>query len=434
LQVVISHSSRSMMPQISSLRMAQGVIVPCIAFSIFAYLIFSQRSRRSMQNLVKLGVPELQLWPRNAKLPHDIPITLALRHKLYPAPPMRDTDKSNYRPSLCPRLIDASASNSRPAILVFPGGGYGSLSDREGLATCDFLNEHGIHAILVKYRVQRRHPGPLLDARRAIQLVRVHADEWNVDQARIGVIGFSAGGHLAGHVSLSWDSEIGREVDKYMVKIGDTTAQQSAKPDIAVLSYPVVSASGDSTGLTLPPAGVRVRPYELLVPETFSSMGKQGTGQHRPTRHHGSMEVLLGSKIDDELAQAQVSLEILAKHAAGSAGQGEGTSAAVALPPFFIWAAADDMVVPSSNALLLASALLRSQVPVEIHMFERGGAHGLGLGRAPDVRVVMAKDENAAVSPAAARWTELLLSWLGAQPGGGWVDAEGGDSRAEEGA
>jgi acetyl esterase/lipase len=126
------------------------------------------------------------------------------------------------------------------------------------------------------------------------------------------------------------------------------------------------------------------------------------------------MEVLLGHNIDDESAQAEVSLEILAARTRSTSGDNNGTGSRAA-PPFFIWATADDMVVPPANSLLLASALLAARVPVEIHLFERGGAHGLGMGREDDQNMVLAKDRNAAVSPAAAKWSKLLVSWITAQ-------------------
>lgn len=377
----------------------------------FAALALTVRAQLRGPDLRKRGVEDganIELWPVGAEMPSDTPIPASLRHRLYPQAPLRDQDLGGDRPFLRPFLAKNGARRRLPAILVFPGGGYGQLSPREGQSTCHFLNERaGIHAVLVHYRVQRRHPAPLLDARRAVQLVRAHAEEWHVDPDRVGVVGFSAGGHLAGHLALNWDCLEGNEVDRQLAATGDAASLLSARPVVAALSYPVVSSSGESTGLLLPAPGGRVGPYGLLPCATFSCVGDAKVGEGRPVRHHGSMEVLLGPPPWTEEAQADVSLELLVReHPRGGSEQGETH------PPIFIWHAADDMVVPVQNSICLASALWQAQARVELHVFERGGAHGLGLARPQDAALMMARDTNASVSHEALNWTNLWLSWL----------------------
>jgi acetyl esterase/lipase len=344
----------------------------------------------------------VELWPTARSLPHDRPISEELRLLLYPEEPVRSqVNLSAYRPSMTAYLIPHTRA---PAVLVFPGGGYGVLSDREGPAMCQFLFDNGFHAVLVNYRVQRRHPAPLADARRAIQLVRFHSERWGVDISSVGVIGFSAGGHLAGHVGVAWDTVLGREVDS---KMNDEIARLSARPDFVALAYPVVSADSKAAGL-LPAKGKLVPPHGLLPCVKYSCVGDSKPGGERPTRHHGSIEVLLGEQRDKPHAQAQVSLDSLVDNRDHAASEGQE------LPPFFIWHGADDVVVPSINSIMLAGALRRAGVPTEFHLFERAGPHGLGLASPADIAIALAKDPHAVVNPNARNWTQLLLRWLGA--------------------
>lgn len=135
---------------------------------------------------------------------------------------------SIFRPS--------SNKNNGAAVLVFPGGGYNILAtDLEGTEVCEWLNSLGVTAVLVKYRVPRRdglekHAAPLQDAQRAMGLVRQHASEWEIDPKRIGVIGFSAGGHLAATLSANCRERTYSRVDS-----ADTV---SCRPDFALLIYP----------------------------------------------------------------------------------------------------------------------------------------------------------------------------------------------------
>src|SRR5439155_1299786 len=119
------------------------------------------------------------------------------------------------------------------AIVVCPGGGYGHLSmDREGEQIAEYLNSLGVSAMVLKYRhgaQKYQHPVPLLDAQRAIRLARAHAGEWHIDAKRVGVMGFSAGGHLA--------STVGTHFDKGDPSASDPIDRESCRPDFLVLCY-----------------------------------------------------------------------------------------------------------------------------------------------------------------------------------------------------
>ena len=133
-------------------------------------------------------------------------------------------------------LYPAKGENTGAAVVVFPGGGYSILAiDLEGSEVCDWLNSVGVNCILVKYRVPNTGPFPksraaLEDAQRAVGLVRQHAVEWKIDPKRVGVLGFSAGGHLAAALSTHFDKRLYASVD--------AADQLSCRPDFAVIVYP----------------------------------------------------------------------------------------------------------------------------------------------------------------------------------------------------
>jgi acetyl esterase/lipase len=190
---------------------------------------------------------------------------------------------------------------SEATILVLPGGGYGKLAPHEGEPVARWLRGLGWAARVVEYPVLTRHPGPLHVVQREI------AAERAAGATIVGVVGFSAGGHLAGHAALVADAPAG------------------ARPDFAVLGYPVVS---------------------MMTPT-----------------HAGSRGNLLGPRPSRRLRKA-TSLERLVTPNA---------------PPFFIWHTVEDASVPvADHPLALASALAHAGVPHDLHVFERG-AHGLGL-------------------------------------------------------
>jgi len=222
-------------------------------------------------------------------------------------------------------LLPEPSQRSGAAVVILPGGGYTILAmGHEGRDYAAWLNARGIAAVLVKYRVSGndaaayQFPVPLLDARRAIRLTRAKAAEWGVDPEKIGVMGSSAGGHLASMCATLWDEKIAGET-------ADEIDALDCRPDFAVLVYPVI-AMAESWG------------------------------------HTGSKRRLLGENPDAQLV-ARVSTDRRVN---------EKT------PPCFIVHAADDGAVPLRNSLEFAARCSENGVPVTCHVFAEGG-HGFGL-------------------------------------------------------
>ena len=205
------------------------------------------------------------------------------------------------------------------AIVVCPGGGYSHLADHEGRPVAEWLNTLGITAFVLKYRLGPRyhHPAPLLDAARAIRTVRARATEWQLDPNRIGILGFSAGGHLA--------STAGTHFDAGQAGAAEPIERVSSRPDLMILIYPVITM--------------------------------------REFTHAGSRRMLLGDNPPEELVKLLSNDEQVTKET----------------PPAFLVHTADDPGVPVENSLRFAEALRRVRVPVEIHIYEHG-PHGFGLG------------------------------------------------------
>lgn len=218
-----------------------------------------------------------------------------------------------------PRLTPYPAANPRThgAIVVCPGGGYGGRAPHEAGVICEWLNSFGVSAVLCDYRVAPyRHPMPLRDAQRAIRWLRHTAPSWHVDPAKIGILGFSAGGHLTATAATHYDAG---QPDS-----PDPVERESCRPDVAILCYAVCSFV------------------------------------FRP--HQGSIENLLGP----DATQAQ--RESLSAELQVTADT----------PPTFLWSTADDPVVPVENSLLMAGALTRAGVPYALHVYPHG-PHGMGL-------------------------------------------------------
>jgi acetyl esterase/lipase len=208
-------------------------------------------------------------------------------------------------PTLTPYLVERDTPGA--AVVVFPGGGYMRKAPHEGEPIARWLNTLGLSAFVLDYRVNPyRHPVPLGDARQALRVVRRRAVEWQVDPGRIAILGFSAGGHLAATLATDADTE------------------PEARPDAAILCYPVISFVA------------------------------------RP--HVGSLNALLGEAPDPALVTA-LSAE---------------NRVTAATPPTFLWHTAEDAAVAVEHSLRFASALGAHGVPFELHVFPQGH-HGLGL-------------------------------------------------------
>src|SRR2546429_3701747 len=224
----------------------------------------------------------------------------------------------NDIPTLTPYLASEEKATGA-AVIVCPGGGYTHLADHEGRPVAEWLNTLGISAFVLKYRLGPRyhHPAPLQDAARAIRTVRAQATEWNIDPKRIGILGFSAGGHVA--------STIGTHFDSGKPDASDPIERVSSRPDLMILIYPVITM--------------------------------------REFAHAGSRRMLLGENSSADLVTLLSNEERVTKET----------------PPAFLVHTANDPAVPVENSLRFAEAMTKAGVPFELNIYERG-PHGFGLG------------------------------------------------------
>ena len=223
------------------------------------------------------------------------------------------------RPSLTVYQPETSKTNGT-AVVICPGGAYAKLAlDHEGTQVAEWLNSLGVTAFVLKYRLSPRyhHPAPLLDAQRAVRTVRARAGDWKIDPARIGLWGFSAGGHLAATAGTHFDS--GR------AGAPDPVDRVSSRPDFLILSYPVV---------TMKP----------------------------PHTHAGSRDNLLGKAPDSQLVDSLCN----------------ETQVTAQTPPTFLMHTNADRVVAPENSVLFYLALRQAGVPAELHIYQQG-SHGAGL-------------------------------------------------------
>ena len=208
------------------------------------------------------------------------------------------------------------------AVVIFPGGGYTHLAQHEGTGYAEFLAANGIWAFVVNYRLGSNnyyHPAELNDAARGVRMVRKAAEELGFSPDKIGVMGSSAGGHLAAHISCCYDSE-------EIVYGEDEQEKVSSRPNFTILCYPVISGIIEK-------------------------------------RHNGSFINLLGKETPAEAERAKVSPELYIN---------KNT------PKAFLWHTFMDKGVPLENSLLYAQKLRENDIPFELHIFDKGG-HGMGL-------------------------------------------------------
>ncbi len=235
--------------------------------------------------------------------------------------PGTPTTKPQDEPELYVKLPTGPSTGA--AVIIFPGGGYGALAmTYEGLDVGDWFGSFGVTAFVLKYRMRgtgHMHPVPMMDGQRAIRTVRARAAEWKIDPTRVGVLGFSAGGHLA--------STLGTHFDKGDAKSPDPIERVSSRPDFLILCYPVISLTA-------------------------------------PTTHRGSLQNLLGESPDPKL------LHSLSNE----------TQVTPQTPPTFIFQTSEDTGVPAENSVSFYLALHKAGVPVEMHIFQNG-RHGVGLAK-----------------------------------------------------
>lgn len=205
------------------------------------------------------------------------------------------------------------------AVIICPGGGYTSLStEREGVQYANWLSTLGVTSFVLKSRMAEfGHPAPMQDVLRAVRMVRSRAAELGINPGRIGVIGSSAGGHLAATAGTLFDNPLGRT--------GAPLDSTSARPDFLILLYPVITMSG-------------------------------------PATHAGSRKALLGANPDADSVHL-MSLE---------------TQVGATTPPTLLIHTQADKTVPVENSILFYQALTRANVPAEMYLFEHG-SHGMGM-------------------------------------------------------
>ncbi len=228
----------------------------------------------------------------------------------------------NDVPDITPYLPDP-ANATGAAMVICPGGGYVQLSPWEGNDYALWLNQHGVTCFVLKSRLGShgyRHPAMLEDVSRAVRWVRAHADDYKIDPHRIGIMGSSAGGHLA--------STLMTHFDLGSTNSDDPVERQSSRPDIGILCYPVITM-GEFTD-------------------------------------KGSKNNLLGKNPSPELV-SELSNEL---HVTTNT------------PPCFLWTTFEDEIVPMENTLMFAEALRKNHVPFDLHVYQRG-RHGMGLKDKP---------------------------------------------------
>ncbi len=209
------------------------------------------------------------------------------------------------------------STEAKGAVLICPGGGYGHLSEREGEPIAKALNAHGYHAYVLHYSIApTAFPEPLVDVAKAMAEVKSQLDVLKIPVNQFAVMGFSAGGHVAGSLGVHWDKE-------FLHEAAEVTAE-AIKPDAMILCYPVIAY-----------------------------------GEHS---HEGSFINLIGETPSEELIE-MTSLE---------------RNVSDKTPPTFLWHTVDDQSVPVENALMFMTALQKEKVPYEAHIYPEG-VHGLAL-------------------------------------------------------
>ncbi len=225
----------------------------------------------------------------------------------------------NFKAELDTYLLDDLANmkveRKRPAVLIFPGGGYRFTSDREAEPVAIQMNAMGFQAFVLHYSCEVMFPTALLQAAKAIHLIREHAKEWHIEEKKIVLLGFSAGGHLAASLGTFWNKEFVYEALKI--------EPERIRPDGLILAYPVITAG------------------------EFA--------------HQDSFRALLGEEYEEK--KELVSLE-------NQVGED--------MMPVFLWHTFEDESVPVENSLLFAHALRKKNIPFELHIYQRG-RHGLSL-------------------------------------------------------
>lgn len=282
---------------------------------------------RSFLNLILFFGITSQLQAQNQVIPLWKTIPQEIKSADYQEKPtLKDGKVESTSQVSIPTLsifFSKEIKQNQTAVIILPGGGYSHLAfDKEGTKVAEWLNSLGITAFVLKYRLPsdlimtNKAVGPLQDAQEAMRIVRLNAAKWNIDPNKIGIMGFSAGGHLAATLSTHYDE-----------RVYETSSKISARPDFSLLIYPVVSMQNDIT-------------------------------------HKGSQTNLLGNTPSQDL------LDFFSNEKKVTAQT----------PPAFIIHATDDTVVLPENSINYYLALKKNGVTSELHLYEKGGhGFGLGV-------------------------------------------------------
>lgn len=287
-----------------------------IAFLIMAVAVFAMPATAAPLDPASAFPPKMQAFPLygDAAIPNSIP------------GPDKETgaDKGWIQNVSRPTIqvyLPSKAKATGASVLVIPGGGYAGLTfDYEGVQQAQYFVDHGIAAIVLKYRLPSdatmpdKSVGPLQDAQQGLRLIRLHAKEWNLDASRVGVVGYSAGGHLA--------STMATHFQKSYIANPESI---SLRPDFVVLVYPVITMDPKTT-------------------------------------HGGSRTALLGQSPSDALVREFSNEQHVTRDT----------------PPTLILHAADDQLVDIDNSIVYFNALRHADVPVDARFFAKG-QHGFPL-------------------------------------------------------
>ncbi|MGV3587742.1 MAG: alpha/beta hydrolase [Adhaeribacter sp.] len=268
-----------------------------------------------------VGALGLASLPATATTPEKEPNNLNFVRKtinLWPdKSPNNQVHEKFGRPRLELYIPEGAAAQKRAAIVVCPGGGYRNLAAHEGQPLAELFAAQGIVGAVLTYHISpEKHTLPYADACRAIRLLRNQAAELNIDATRVGIMGFSAGGHLAATVAT--------QPELFKDPQDNLAGKVSARPDRVILGYPVIS---------------------------FQEFA-----------HKGSAEALLGKNVDEKLLQQfSNDQQVTAQN-----------------PPAFLFHTADDAGVPVENSLRFAAACSKNKVPFALHVYPHG-RHGVGM-------------------------------------------------------
>ncbi len=288
-----------------------GVAAACYAYFIYRFVVNHNTAdyRGRIEFIWSGTIPHQPTPAEKARVQAEKILLLRLLPRLF------NTALPDNKPYI---LVYPAAPNFGPAVIIAPGGAYvGRAEKHEGIAMAQWLNSIGVTAFVLNYRLDQ-HPAPLSDAQRAIQYVRANATRFHIDPARIGLMGFSAGGHLA--------ATAGTHLLPGNPQADDPVARFSSRPDFMILGYPVIN---------------------------FGELA------HTPSR-----DMLIGPHPTPELIE-NLSNEM---------------QVTAATPPTFIWAPKTDSMVDYRNSQVFADALAKHGVPFALHLFP-AGAHGSGLAQ-----------------------------------------------------